>query len=197
MPAKKPTKAAVIAENEVLRARVEELEAALSHLEMLRSRASDSDERLATVDLSEAKRAERARRDSEEEYRGLFESAMDALVLIGMDGAILDVNPAACSLYEYSREDFLRLSISDILSSDCRSLFAEAVETLAEEKSFSAEPVSVRSDGTSFPGEVRLSFVPYRGRDATLAAVRDITDLRHERAAHSTLISSSCGARWA
>src|SRR5208283_2471357 len=53
-------------------------------------------------------------RESENRYRALFEQSPDGLLLIESTGKILEFNNAAHSQLGYSREEFEKLSLSDI-----------------------------------------------------------------------------------
>ncbi|MFH1777252.1 MAG: diguanylate cyclase [Candidatus Omnitrophota bacterium] len=65
-------------------------------------------------DITERKKVEEARRDSEERYRALFDQAADSIVLIDVQsGALLEFNNTACERLGYTREEFKRLKISD------------------------------------------------------------------------------------
>jgi len=56
----------------------------------------------------ERKRAEDALRDSEAQYRRLFETAQDGiLILDAHSGSIIDVNPFLIRLLDYPREEFI------------------------------------------------------------------------------------------
>ena len=58
-------------------------------------------------DIAERKRASEALRVSEESYRAIFDSAEDAILVRDVDtGAIVDVNPAACRAFGYTRDEF-------------------------------------------------------------------------------------------
>ncbi|MBI5115740.1 PAS domain S-box protein [Candidatus Poribacteria bacterium] len=113
--------------------------------------------------------------ENERKYRGVFESAADKLLLVGRDGAVLDVNPAACSGFGFSREEFIGQSVQKIVSPEHFALFDTASKEALEGKSFGAESVHVRKDGTRFPVEVRLSPMVHKGQPVILAVIRDIT----------------------
>ncbi|WP_181259351.1 PAS domain-containing protein [Pseudoduganella armeniaca] len=68
-----------------------------------------------TRDISAAKAAEAALRESEARFRALFEHSNDAIVLALLDGQVLSVNPAACRLFGYAEQEFLRCKRDDII----------------------------------------------------------------------------------
>jgi len=61
--------------------------------------------RLAVInDVTERHRAEEALRQTISDYRGLFENAHDAILIIAADDeTVLDVNQRACEMYGYPR----------------------------------------------------------------------------------------------
>src|SRR5262249_9223236 len=69
--------------------------------------------RSTVQDVTEAKRTEAALVASERRARLLFEGIEDAIVVHDPAGTILDVNPAACRLFGYTREEFLKLTTRD------------------------------------------------------------------------------------
>lgn len=77
----------------------------------------------AIIDISERKRAERERRESEQRYAELVEQAADAIMVRRKSGEIMFVNDAACSMLGYSRIEFMRMSMMDLVDpSEQRSL---------------------------------------------------------------------------
>ncbi len=130
-------------------------------------------------DITERKLAEQALRDSEEQYRAMFNASADALLLRDVDHRAVEVNPAYLSLSGYSRDEVLDatrvLTQSDaLLQRDYRQQHERALagETLRFEVQAS------RKDGTRFHAEVRGVPVAYRGQPHVLYAARDITERR-------------------
>ncbi|HEX6478057.1 MAG TPA: PAS domain S-box protein [Ktedonobacteraceae bacterium] len=54
-----------------------------------------------TRDITERVEAEKQLREKEEQYRSVFEATYDALFIMDLDGFIVEVNPAFCSMFDY------------------------------------------------------------------------------------------------
>ena len=137
----------------------------------------DSEGRLMEIqavgrDITERKRAEEKLRESEEQYRRLFEVETDAILLVDCKtGRFLDANAAATRLYGYSRDEFLTIKSVDVS--------AEA-EKPARAITMGETNVPIRwhrkKDGAIFPVEVAGSYFENRGHKIHVAAIRDITE---------------------
>jgi PAS domain S-box-containing protein len=68
-------------------------------------------------DISERKKAEKTLRESEEKYRNLFESAMDAIVTLDLKGSITAVNSSVLR-FGYEKEDLVGKNILDFVSKE-------------------------------------------------------------------------------
>ena len=62
-------------------------------------------------DVTEIRNAERALRESEEEYRSLFELSIDPILVVGVDGSNVRANQAFLDLFGYSREELPKLNM--------------------------------------------------------------------------------------
>lgn len=67
------------------------------------------------LDQIEARRrqTDEALRESQDQFRNLFEQSVDALAVHDAAGKIIDCNAAACRSLGYSREELLQLSVKD------------------------------------------------------------------------------------
>jgi len=134
-------------------------------------------------DMTQRLRAERELRDSEQRFRELFEGSPDAVFVEGLDGTVLDINPAACRLHGMTREQLIGKNVSDLVPAEVREEVVRDFQALVEGRLQQVEGVSCMQDGRVVPVEVRASRVNYAGKPAVLLHVRDITDRKLAEAA--------------
>ncbi len=67
------------------------------------------------IDVTERKRAEAEVGRLDTKYRMLFDEAADGILITDLDGHYTDVNPAACRLLGYPREELLGMGIRDVI----------------------------------------------------------------------------------
>ena len=123
----------------------------------------------------ERARAEAALRQSEKEFRTVFEAANDAIVITDLEGRILEINGVACRRLGYSREELLRMNASDIDGSPAgeRVVDRGLVEML-EGQVF--EAITRRKDGSLVPVEISARGFEFKGKPAMLGVARDIEE---------------------
>jgi two-component system, cell cycle sensor histidine kinase and response regulator CckA len=127
---------------------------------------------LYTEVTTEQKEAEEALLQSEGRYRQLFELESDAILLVDAEtGQILEANSAACSLYGYSRAEWLSMKNTDIsLEPDETRAAARHGQTWVPARRHHSK------DGTEILVEITASHFELRGRHTILAAMRDVTE---------------------
>ncbi len=137
----------------------------------------DADQVLVTIgDITGRKRAEDAVRQSEENYRQLFETISDAILVLDAETRkIIDVNESALRLYGYSRKEFLELKQSDITAEPDRS-DALLNDVLAGIRTHVPLSRHRKKDGTEFPVEVARSTFTVADRKGFCGVVRDVTE---------------------
>ncbi len=117
-------------------------------------------------------------RESEAGYRNLFNSINDAIYVVDENGKLLDVNKGAETMYGCGRAAMLGKT-PDMLAAPGLSVFADV--TAAIRKALEGEPqliefYGIRSDGTTFPQEVRFVPATYGRNRVVIAVARDITE---------------------
>jgi PAS domain S-box-containing protein len=116
------------------------------------------------------------RKQTEHEYRTLFEQAHDAILIFEPDGeVILDANRHACLLYGFPREQLIGRSIVT-LSKDPERGRERLAEVLRDESPLHFETVHYRSDGCEIVLQISAAVIQYRGRPAVLSINRDVTE---------------------
>jgi diguanylate cyclase (GGDEF)-like protein/PAS domain S-box-containing protein len=130
------------------------------------------------VDITAEKRADEALRQSERDYRQLFESAHDAiLIFAAADEKILEANQRACELYGFAHAELVGMSL-ERLTKDVELGKARIRETLERGTHQAFETVHRRKDGAEMVIEVNAAAVEHRSVAAILSINRDITGRR-------------------
>ncbi|HEV8368593.1 MAG TPA: response regulator [Pyrinomonadaceae bacterium] len=119
----------------------------------------------------ELEQINKALRESEEQYRGLFDSAFDGVV-VQQDGIIRNVNRAYAEMSGYSIEELIGRDILEFTLPEQRDF----VRSKMAEDELVYETVGLKKDGTEINIEVSANKCLYKGASARLAVVRDTTE---------------------
>jgi PAS domain S-box-containing protein len=127
-------------------------------------------------DITERKLAEERLKQSETYYRTLFEQAHDAIIIFEPEGErVLDVNPGACEMYGFTREEFIGMSLLNV-TQDTTHCNQHITETLSSETLYNFESIHRRKDGTPMFLEINASVLDYQNKRVILTINRNITD---------------------
>lgn len=132
-----------------------------------------------TLDITERKRSEESLRKSEEKYRLLHESMMDAFVRVDMDGAIQETNRACQDMLGYSADELKQLKYFDLTPAKWHAFESQIVKEQIIPRGYSNvyEKEYRKKDGTTFPIELRTFLLrDTAGQPCGMwAIIRDIT----------------------
>ena len=131
-------------------------------------------------DITVRKWAEETLRVSEEKFRTLFESSIDGIVSLDLNGCIIDANQAYLDMLGYTLDEARKLTYEQITPEKWHAMEKEVIETQVSIRGYSRlyEKEYMRKDGTAFPVSVRRwSIRDERGRPVGVwSIVRDVTD---------------------
>ena len=127
-------------------------------------------------DITVRQRAEEALRESEARFRELFENSPDAVFVEDPSGTLLDVNPAACRLHGFSREELLGKNVLDLVPSQSRDEVHARFAQWFTHQLTTCEGVAYRADGRLVTVDICGTPIRYRGQTAVLLHVRDMTE---------------------
>jgi PAS domain S-box-containing protein len=127
--------------------------------------------------ITERKQAELAIRESEQRFRTLFEKANDAIFLENERDEIIEVNERACALLGYSREELLKMKVSDLQAPEMRDHAGSAMRRELERHGGDTfESVDLHRSGRRVVVEVTNTPIFDHGEKLVLSLVRDITE---------------------
>jgi len=153
------------------------------------------------ADITEPRRAEQELRVAGERFRGLVESAPDAMVVVGQDGHIELVNARAEELLGYERHELVGHSVEMLLPAGLRG------QHVGHRNAFMANPraramgagmdlLARRKDGSQFAADISLSPLQTESGLLVSAAVRDISQQLLRQLEQALVPRMEISARW-
>lgn len=130
-------------------------------------------------DITESRAILSAVRDSEEQYRGVFEATVDGLTIHRLeDATLVKVNSAMAAMHGYEREEFEQLLPRDYVPEEHLHLFAEMLEAVRAGERFDFAAQAKHRDGHLI--DVAGHAVPllYKGKLHALGVARDVSQAR-------------------
>lgn len=113
--------------------------------------------------------------ESEERFRKLFDSTGDDIFVTDINENIVEVNTAACESLDYTREELLKMKISDIKSDKYKSQITENRKNIFEKGIYFFESEHIKKSGELFQVEFTSRVFKINGEDFILSVVRDIS----------------------
>ena len=142
----------------------------------------ENKEYLMTVnDITERKMAEYALQQSEERFRTVASSAVDAIIITDLDGSIVFCNDSLQRIFGYNENDIFGKSVNMLMPGRYKDEFKRnQVEFkltgrhMLSGKLF--ESYGRRKDGSEFPIEISITAWEVGGDRFTTSIIRDITE---------------------
>ena len=143
-------------------------------------------ERISTS-IAQRQQAESRLRESENRFRTLVEQAAESIFVLDRDARILNVNQFALDSLKYKRSELVQRSLLEINPAFTPQDYDLLWQRLQAGIPITIESIHRRKDGSSYPVEIRASFMAMKGAQQALALVRDISDRKQVEKAQARL----------
>ena len=119
-------------------------------------------------------------KESEKRYRGLYESSIDGIASVDLEGEFIECNQAFSDMLGYTKDEILALTSIDILPIEWHDIMAEIITGQVIPRGYSDEfeVEYIKKGGKTLPVSLRLWLI--KGQDGNpigrWGIVRDITE---------------------
>jgi PAS domain S-box-containing protein len=127
------------------------------------------------MDNIERRRAEAALQESEQQLRTVLQTMQEAYYLSDTEGKLLDVNEAYCVMSGYTREELLRMRVTDLESLEDEQEVVDHSQRIVRQGHGRFETQHRRKDGQILDIESSVTFQEMRGGQF-VCLLRDITE---------------------
>jgi len=115
------------------------------------------------------------RKKAKEKLQTILKTALDGFWLTNLEGKILEVNDSYCKIVGYTREELLKMSISDLEATESPEEVAQHIKGITEQGYGSFESQHKRKDGKIIDVEISVNYLDV-GQGQLFVFARDITD---------------------
>lgn len=113
---------------------------------------------------------------SKNEYLNtLFEASPFGIMIADDQARILEVNPAACAMFGYTREEFASMRVHDLLASHSVHMAEKHFGSMEPDQGFMVLDHK-RKNGEIFPVELGVRRITHNGKPALMGMQRDISE---------------------
>jgi PAS domain S-box-containing protein len=131
--------------------------------------------------ITERKMMEQSLKSSEERFRTIMNSALDAIIAIDDKVNIVAWNPAASRIYGYTQEEIIGKPISTLIPFNLTQTATQEIRRFVEARPKDSigniiETVGVKKDGTEFPAELSFAKMQINGKNHGVSFIKDITE---------------------
>ncbi len=122
-------------------------------------------------------------REAAARYHAIFEQLVDAIVIVGSDGYLLEFNTAAHENLDYTREEFTKLHISEIDALESREQVAEHIARILADGAGRFETKHRTKAGEIRAVVISANVIKADGKSLFVSVWRDVTAERQAQQA--------------
>ena len=120
-------------------------------------------------------------KDSSNPIQEIFNAAIEGVIVSNKEGKIILANPSACSIFGYKTDEFLTLSIDDLLPAQVKKKHIHERQTFYHNPTprrmgYGRDLLARRKDGSEFPVEISLSHTIIDDELVVISFVIDVTE---------------------
>ncbi len=108
----------------------------------------------------------------------MLDLAPGAITVHDVNGDFVYTNKRNLELHGFTKEEFLKKSITEIDAPESRELIKTRLEQIREKGEATFEALHYRKDGTTFPLKLYVKMIDWSGKPAMLSIGTDIEDIR-------------------
>jgi len=124
----------------------------------------------------EKRLSENELKENEEKFRTIFNSTGEAIFICGLDGRFIEVNETACQMLEYSKNELLKMTPTDIAFADyINKAEMEMGQVRQSDQLLFGANIQSKS-GRVIPIEANTQIIKLEGTPVFLNIVNDVTD---------------------
>ncbi|MCF7956508.1 MAG: response regulator [Phycisphaerae bacterium] len=108
-------------------------------------------------------------------YKAVFDSSIDVIVIADLDGKIIDINPAVKKIHGYEPQELIGKPLNTLISDESIDEFNEFIEMTKKEEKTKLHSHGCKKDGQKFDCESRGIPFTFMSAPHLLTVIRDVT----------------------
>ncbi len=118
--------------------------------------------------------------ESEQNYKSLFDnSPLPSIIYDASTLSIININNAALQHYGYSSEEFLEISIPDLMVEETN--LREIMQIINNGTVYHGSCMHIKKSGEMMNVEATCTSITYQKVNAVLAVIKDVTEVKHQQ----------------
>jgi PAS domain S-box-containing protein len=113
---------------------------------------------------------------AEKQYRSIFESTKDAILIYDEDGFLVEVNPAGFAMHGFTHQEMIGMNGKDFIHQEDHRKFLDFIKQVKEGKEYFASMRHLTKDGRLLFVEKTGATFTFKGKPRFLAVVHDVTE---------------------